>query len=127
MAKINISINGKEIDVLKASPELSHEFVPDLDWNEDGSCKVTCRYFRTGENSRYLVAKADGSGATVDWRRIFELQVDSITGLVVNGVELTKAEQVLNLPSNVYTDALVLSVGSHIMAGVRLTEDERKN
>lgn len=124
MPNFNIKINGKNLDVKNIDAVIKHEYIPDLDWNQgDDKTVVTCRYLKAGEKTKYMMINAD-QALILNFRKIFEDKVDSVTGFSVCGKELTK-EDILNCIGFDEADQLISNVALHLSKG--LSDDEVKN
>ena len=117
----------KNIDVTKTNVNLKHEYVIDTPENlkEKEPVSVICTWLKTGEISAYY--KTDGESSYIDMRALFNKHVKEIKNLTVNGVQITLPEQYLRLPNSTELNTILSNVGSHIISGYDLTDDEVKN
>lgn len=119
--------DDKNIDISKGNAGLEHVYTPACSWNrEDPKVTVTCRHLKTGESVNFLMTSPDGSSVRFDFRKLFRSQVISIENLIVNGTAITDAKTLLDLRNTAEFSELISDVGSHLVAGTKLTSDEIK-
>ena len=124
----------KDYDPTKANCALRATWVPTVEWNknleDDEKVTVEIEYLKSATVTDFMVTTQDSEGekgTRFDFRKIFRKQVKKINNLEINGHALTKAMDVLEFPSCMYTDTLVHNVAAHLISSLSLTGDEIKN
>lgn len=132
---MKVIINELKYDPKKADASLKHEFTPDLPWNlelpEDERVSVVLKYLKSGETTSFYTFRKDEDGEKgagyFDYRSMIKKKVIEIKNLNINGHDIKTADELLNFPSNSYTDSLVSSIGTHLVMAGTITEEEEKN
>lgn len=122
---MKLFFNNKNIDMKKGCPVIEHIYTPDFEWNKTDPVTFTCRYFKSGELTKYLKYSAEGT-TSFDLIKIFTDQVLSINNLEVEGKLISK-EEFLALPASQITQLLINDVALHLVNADALTPDEQKN
>lgn len=126
-----MKITIKNLDNSKLDFGLRHEYVPTTTLNKNLSEKekivVDCEYLRVGERNSYVTMNSDEEMTMGLYRKVFAKKVKGIRNLVINDKPVTTAEELLNYPSIIELDAIVLNVALHILNSDDLNKDEIKN
>ena len=124
----------KDYDPTKANASLKTTYTPNVQWNEDlpeeEKVTVEVEYLKSAVITDYMTTTRNDdneAGTRFDLRKIFRKQVKRINNLEINDHKLTKAVDVLEFPSNLYTDTLVQNVAAYLISSYSLTGEEVKN